>query len=612
MNNENSVGPILGIDLGTTNSLAALFENDQAKILKKNDDGIVPSVVTYLENGKVLVGREALANFSNYPESTVYSAKRFFGKTFAELGDELDRLPFKVGGDERSLKFEVHGRQIAPLEVSAEVLRNIRERAADISGEDINRAVITVPAYFDDTQRQETRTAAIAAGLQVERIINEPTAAALAYGIDLQKEGKIAVYDLGGGTFDISILDLKEGVFKVLATRGDTFLGGDDFDHALVDLILSKANVEEESLQDNAALKIALKFAAEEVKKRLSDKLEVPLSIELPEQNFSYEGQITRAEFEQSIRSLVKRSLRCCKTALKDSGINDDEITQVVLVGGSTRVPLVRQMVQDYFEKIPYVGLNPDEVVALGAAVQGQILNGGKRDVLLLDVVPLSLGLETLGGAVTKVLLRNTTIPVSATEDFTTSVDNQTGIVLHVLQGERELVEDCRSLGRFNVKVPPMPAGLPKLRVTFTVDENGMLRVDAFEERSSHKASIEIAPTIGLSQTEMERIVEDSIENAMDDFQLRMVVELRNKAERIVVATERVYDRAYKLMSREHVDEIKVWVAKAKEALQRGEKNQAVLEEIVDHLGDLTRPLADLLFNQATTEALVGKTVADV
>ena len=612
MSKEKSVEPILGIDLGTTNSLVALFESDQAKILKNNDDGIVPSVVTYLENGEVLVGREALASFSDHPENTVYSAKRFFGKTYAELGEKLDRLPFQVLGDERSLKFKVRGREVAPLEVSAEVLRSIRKRANEITGQSLRRAVITVPAYFDDTQRQETRIAAKAAGFEVERIINEPTAAALAYGIDLQKEGKIAVYDLGGGTFDISILDLKDGIFKVLATRGDTFLGGDDFDHALVDLILNKAGVEESAIVNNSALKIALKFAAEEVKKRLSDKVEVPLSIKLPEQSFGYEGQITRTEFEQSIRSLVKRSLRSCKTALKDAGLDDDDITQVVLVGGSTRVPLVRQMVQDYFEKKPYVGLNPDEVVALGAAVQGQILSGGKRDVLLLDVVPLSLGLETLGGAVTKVLLRNTTIPVSATEDFTTSVDNQTGIVLHVLQGERELVEDCRSLGKFNVKVPPMPAGLPKLKVTFTVDENGMLRVDAFEDRSSQKASIEIAPTIGLSHTEMERIVEDSIENAMDDFQLRMVVELRNKAERIVVATERVYDKAYKLMSREHVDEIKVWVAKAKDALKRGEKNQAALEEIVDHLGDLTRPLADLLFNQATQEALVGKTVSDV
>lgn len=612
MKNIKTEGPILGIDLGTTNSLAALFMGDQAQILKQNDDGIVPSVVTYLEGNRTLVGREALSGYAQHPENTVYSAKRFFGKTYSELGEELNRLPFKVIGDERSLKFKIQDREIAPLEVSAEILRNIRERASAILGQAVNRAVITVPAYFDDTQRQETRAAAQAAGLSVERIINEPTAAALAYGIDLQREGKIAVYDLGGGTFDISILDLQAGVFKVLATRGDTFLGGDDFDNVIVDIILAKSDVKQSDFINNSTLKISLKFAAEEVKKRLTDKSAVPLSIKLPEQNFSFEGTITRDEFESGIRSLIKRSLRCCKSALKDAGLDGSEITQVVLVGGSTRVPLVREMVHDYFEKKPFVGLNPDEVVALGAAVQGQIISGGKRDVLLLDVVPLSLGLETLGGAVTKVLLRNTTIPVSASEDFTTSVDNQTGIVLHVLQGERELVEDCRSLGRFNVKVPPMPAGLPKLRVTFTVDENGMLRVDAFEERSSQQASIEVAPSIGLSQTEMERIVEDSIENAMDDFQLRMVVELRNKAERIVVATERVYDKAYRLMDKEHVDEIKVWVAEAKNALQRGEKEQSVLEEIVDRLGDLTRPLADLLFNQATKEALVGKTVADV
>ena len=612
MTNKNLQGPILGIDLGTTNSLVAVFTDDQAQILRQDDNGIVPSVVSFLEDGSTLVGQDALLNFAQNPDGTVYSAKRFFGKTHAELGTELERLPFEVVGDDRTLKFRIRDKEVAPFEVSAEILKRIRNRASQVLGESANRAVITVPAYFDDTQRQETHAAAQAAGLIVERMINEPTAAALAYGIDLQKEGKIAVYDLGGGTFDISVLDLKEGVFKVLSTRGDTFLGGDDFDNALVDLILKKAEVERTNFVDTPLLKISLKFAAEEIKKRLSEKPEVPVDIQLPEQKFSFAGIITRDEFEESIKSLVKRSLRCCRTALKDAGLGYTDITQVVLVGGSTRVPLVRAMVEDYFEKKPYVGLNPDEVVALGAAVQGQILSGGRRDVLLLDVVPLSLGLETLGGAVTKVLLRNTTIPVSATEEFTTSVDNQTGIVLHVLQGERELVEDCRSLGRFTIKVPPMPAGLPKLRVTFTVDENGMLRVDAFEERSSHQASIEIAPSIGLSKSEMERIVEDSIENAMDDFQLRMVVELRNKAERIVVATERIYDKAYMLMDKEYVDEIKVWVGKAKEALGRGEKDQIILEEIVNHLGDLTRPLADLLFNQATKEALVGKTVADV
>lgn len=609
---KNTPDPILGIDLGTTNSLVALFSGDQAKILRQEDNGIVPSVVSFLEDGSTLVGRDALMNFEENPEGVIYSAKRFFGKTYAELGTELERLPFEVVGDDRTLKFKIRDREVAPFEVSAEILKLIRQRASEILGVTVNRAVITVPAYFDDTQRQETHAAAKAAGLIIERIINEPTAAALAYGIDLQKEGKIAVYDLGGGTFDISILDLKEGVFKVLSTRGDTFLGGDDFDNVLVDLILEKAKIERTDFIDTPVLKISLKYAAEEIKKRLSEKTEVPVDIQIPEHKFSFVGLITRDEFETAIKSLVKRSLRCCRTALKDAGVDFGDITQVVLVGGSTRVPLVRAMVEDYFEKKPYVGLNPDEVVALGAAVQGQILSGGRRDVLLLDVVPLSLGLETLGGAVTKVLLRNTTIPVSATEDFTTSVDNQTGIVLHVLQGERELVEDCRSLGRFTIKVPPMPAGLPKLRVTFTVDENGMLRVDAFEERSSHQASIEIAPSIGLSKSEMDRIVEDSIENAMDDFQLRMVVELRNKAERIVVATERIYDKAYMLMDKDYVDEIKVWVAKAKDALERGEKDQAVLEEIVNHLGDLTRPLADLLFNQATKEALVGKTVADV
>jgi molecular chaperone DnaK len=603
--------PIIGIDLGTTNSLAALVQDGKPAVLKKltEDDGILPSVVSVTPE-ETFVGREALENFAKNPETTFYSAKRFFGKTFSELEPQLKNFPFKVSGDSQTLRFGEGDQSFLPLEISARVLGRLREKASEILGIPVKKAVVTVPAWFDDIQRQETRTAAEAAGLEVVRLLNEPTAAALAYGLDTQESGLVAVYDLGGGTFDVSILELKDNVFKVISTQGNTFLGGDDFDHLLMDWIVAEVGYKE-ALQPQ--LLVVLKLAAEEAKKRLSQKEEVPLKIEVEALGFSFEGAIKRSTFEDLIGSRVRKTLRSCRSALKDAQLSASEIQQVVLVGGSTRIPFVREQVKDFFGKTPFIGLNPDEVVALGAAVQAQVLQGGKRDVLLLDVIPLSLGIETLGGAVTKVLLRNTTIPASVTEEFTTSVDNQSGIVVHILQGERELMEDCRSLGKFTVSgLPAMPAGLPRLGVNFMVDENGMLRVKAREERSGKEASVEINPSIGLSREEMNRIVSESIDNAMDDFQLRMLVELRNKAERIIVATERSYEKAFILMEKEKVEEIQLWVEKTRAALKRNERDTEVLEQLVNTLGDLTRPLADLLFNQATHEALIGKDVSEV
>jgi len=604
---------ILGIDLGTTNSLGAVYRDGKPEILrgKEGDDGLVPSVVSYGGDGSILVGKKALAELGSHAETTVYSAKRFFGKTFEELEPELSRLPFRVEGDSRSLHFQIGNQSVQPFEISSEVLREVQRLASESIGETFHRAVITVPAYFDDQQRNETRAAAQAAGLEVVRIINEPTAAALAYGLDLKNKGNIAVFDLGGGTFDISILQLRDGVFKVLSTNGDTFLGGDDFDDAISSYILDQSSYG--SATPPPQLLAALKIASEAAKKKLSEQDSVQISLKMDDPSFEFEGTLECSAFEEMIAPKVKKTLRACKQALKDSGLSKGDISEVVLVGGSTRIPYVREKVREFFERTPYVGLNPDEVVSLGAAVQGGILEGAKREVLLLDVVPLSLGIETLGGAVTKIILRNTTVPVSVTEEFTTSVDNQSGIIVHVLQGERELVEDCRSLGKFSVSgLPPMPAGLPKLAVTFTIDENGMLRVDAKEQRSGKSASVELAPSVGLSREEMDRVVQDSIENAMDDFELRMIVELRNKAERILVALDRTMDRVRKLMSTDEIDKVLFCAAKTRELLENRERDKEKLEKVVEELGDLTRPMADLIFNDATRDALVGKTVGDV
>src|SRR5213083_265083 len=529
---RKAMSRIVGIDLGTTNSLVGYVDETTGlpRVIPDAEGRVLlPSVVSFAREG-VLVGEAAKRLLVRRPATTIYSVKRLMGRGYEDIKDELCYLPFKVVPCDGIVKIQVENREVTPPEVSAIVLRSLKERAEKHFGEPIEKAVITVPAYFNDSQRQATKDAGRIAGLDVVRIVNEPTAASLAYGLHRLKAGVIAVYDLGGGTFDISILRVKDGVFEVLATNGNTHLGGDDFDRAilvwLLDDILSKHGAylgrDSEAMQE-------LRLAAAAAKIRLSAEERATLTI--PFDGFTYHREITRIELEGLIGKLVDSTLGPCRVALADAGLVPSDIDEVVLVGGSTRVPLLRRRVEDLFGKTPHSQLNPDEVVALGAAVQAHILAGGITSMLLLDVTPLSLGIETLGGIVSVLIPRNTTIPTSAREMFTTSVDGQTVVDLHVLQGERELAKDCRSLGRFELRIDPMPAGMPKIEVTFLIDANGILQVQAKEQRSDKAASIEVKPTYGLGETEVEQMIEDSFTYAEADVATRMLIEARNEAD---------------------------------------------------------------------------------
>ena len=613
---------IVGIDLGTTNSLVAYMQGDSPVVIPGEDGlNLVPSVVALDENNQVIVGNAARRYLIETPERAVYSVKRLMGRGVEDIQDELKLFPFQLAEDLHEgevLRIKIGERTYTPPEISALVLRQLKRNAERFFGAPVSQAVITVPAYFNDAQRQATKDAGRIAGLNVLRLVNEPTAASLAYGLDKKTNGIVAVYDLGGGTFDISILKLHDGIFEVISTNGDTHLGGDDIDNLLIAIAIDDIRGDlgldlRKDARRNGEAVARIRKAVIEAKIALSSQATATLDVDLPGGK-KYQREISLEMFEQMIQPIIDRTVGPCKQALKDAGLKPEQIDEVVLVGGSTRIPRVRRLVQDLFKRVPHTDLNPDEVVALGAAVQANILGGGSditKEMLLLDVTPLSLGIEVAGGVTDKVILRNSTIPASATQYYTTQVDGQANVAIHVLQGERELARDCRSLARFDLKgVPPMPAGMPRIEVKFLIDANGILRVSAREQRSGKEAQIDVQPSYGLTDEQVENMLLESFDYAEEDFRQRQIIEARREADTILTALAKGKRspawQDLKTEERRNIETLEKTLVAAKD----GDDYHAIRGGI-DALNQATMRLAELMMDTAVSTALKGKAMDD-
>ncbi|NQY34148.1 MAG: Fe-S protein assembly chaperone HscA [Alteromonadaceae bacterium] len=599
-----------GIDLGTTNSLVASVKSGTPQTLAdENGKDILPSVVSYQENNETLVGYAAKAHSIIDPENTIVSAKRLIGRSLTDIRAKYPALPYVFSGDEAHPEIQTRQGDVNPVQVSAEILKSLVERATSTLGGELTGVVITVPAYFDDAQRHSTKDAAKLAGVNVLRLLNEPTAAAVAYGLDSGQEGIIAVYDLGGGTFDISILRLNKGVFEVMATGGDSALGGDDFDAVLVDYLIEKSDLQrplstsmERQLLQQACL----------VKEELSTNEESPVSLTLEDET-NWSISINRETFDGLISTFVAKTLRACRRALKDAEITANEVIEVVMVGGSTRVPLIRSEVEKYFKRIPLTSIDPDKVVAIGAAIQADILAGNKpdSDMLLLDVIPLSLGLETMGGLVEKVIARNTTIPVEKAQEFTTFKDGQTAMAVHVLQGERELVDDCRSLARFELRgIPAMTAGAAHIRVTFKVDADGLLEVSAMEKSTGVEACIEVKPSFGLDEDKIASMLKASMQNAKVDIEARMVKEQQVDASRVIESVQSALAADSHLLTEAEIAAINTAINELAKITQSAVADD--IEAAIEKLNNSTAVFAELRMDASIRTALSGHSVDEI